>query len=131
MEPEEFLKCYKAALATQDWGMVSPLIHADACVTFSNGHVFRGKEAIQGAFEKNFSLIQNEQYAISDVYWVKKTGKVAVCLYIFHWSGLIQGEPASGSGSGTSVLIKERGEWFLLMEHLDPNAKQKERSETV
>ena len=123
MEPEEFLKRYKSALATQDWEIISPLIHKNACVTFSNGHVFRGKEAVQGAFEKNFSLIQDEHYAISDIYWVKKTGEIAVCLYTFNWSGLIQGEPASGSGRGTSVLANEEGKWFLLTEHLGPNAK--------
>ena len=123
MEPEDFLSSYESALAAQDWGYVSPLIHEDACVTFSNGQVLRGKGAIQGAFEKNFALIQDEQYAISDIRWVKKTAEFAVCLYTFHWSGLINGESASGSGRGTSVLVWERGKWFLLTEHLGPKAK--------
>ncbi|MFC1998009.1 YybH family protein [Chloroflexota bacterium] len=123
MKPEKFLRDYESALATQDWGSVSPLIHEDASVTFSNGQVLRGKEAIQGAFEINFRLIQDEQYAISDIHWVKKTAEFAVCLYAFHWSGLINGETASGSGRGTSVLVREGERWFLLTEHLGPKEK--------
>jgi len=122
VELEEFLKSYESALATQDWGSVSPLIHENACVTFSSGHVFRGKAAVQGAFEKNFTLIKDEHYAISDTYWVKKSAGFAVCLYTFHWSGLIKGEIARGSGTGTSVLVMEGGKWFLLAEHLGPNS---------
>jgi hypothetical protein len=56
MQPEDFIHAYKRALATQDWNRVEPLIHADACVTFSDGTVHRGKVAVQKAFEHNFSL---------------------------------------------------------------------------
>ena len=120
MNPEEFLKSYASALATQDWQSVSPLIHEDACVTFSNGQVLKGKAEVQCAFEKNFALIQDEQYSISDTCWVKKTDDFAVCLYAFHWSGSINGEHASGSGRGTSVLVSEQGKWVLITEHLGP-----------
>jgi ketosteroid isomerase-like protein len=118
MELDDFIIQYESALAAQDWGVVSPLIHKDACVTFSNGCVFRGKNAIQTAFENNFTQIQEEEYSISDIYWVKKSDVYAVCLYSYYWSGLISGEPASGSGKGTSVIIKENGIWLLLVEHL-------------
>ena len=120
MNPEEFLESYGSALATQDWQSVSPFIHEDACVTFSNGRVFKGKAEVQYAFEKNFALIQDEQYAISDTCWVKKTDDFAVCLYAFHWSGLINGKHASGSGRGTSVLVSKQGKWVLIAEHLGP-----------
>jgi ketosteroid isomerase-like protein len=117
------LKSYELALATQDWQSVAPLIHEDACVTFSNGSFFKGKAEVQQAFEKNFALIKEEKYSIADIYWVRKTEDYAVCLYIFHWHGLINGEPASGSGRGTSVLVNEKGTWLLLTEHLGPNAR--------
>jgi ketosteroid isomerase-like protein len=123
MEPNEFIKNYEAALATQDWEKVSPLIHRDACVTFSNGQTFRGKRAVQSAFEQNFTLIQDEHYAITNLHWAKKTADFAVCLYTFHWSGLIHDEPVSGSGRGTSVIVKQGGNWLLLAEHLGPIAK--------
>jgi ketosteroid isomerase-like protein len=123
MEPDEFIKNYEAVLATQDWERVSPLIHKYACVTFSNGQTFRGKRAVRSAFERNFTLIQDEHYAITDLHWVKKTVDFAVCLYTFHWSGLIHEEPVSGSGRGTSVIVKHGGKWLLLAEHLGPIAK--------
>lgn len=31
MQPEEFIRAYEAALATQDWLQVKPLVHADGC----------------------------------------------------------------------------------------------------
>ena len=121
-DPEEFLKSYESALATQNWQSVSPFFHEDACVTFNDG-TYKGKAEVQGAFERTFALIQDEKYGMTDVYWVRKTGESAVCLYTFHWSGLIDGKRASGSGRGTSVLVVEKGRWLLLAEHLGPEAR--------
>ena len=121
MDPETFLQNYEAALATQQWQSVSPLIHKDACVTFSNGTVHRGKSAVQQAFERNFALIQEEKYAISDIHWVQKQSDFAVCIYRFNWQGLMNGKLAAGSGRGTSVMINENKKWLLLAEHLGPN----------
>ena len=123
MTPDEFLKSYESALATQSWQVVAPLIHAEACVTFSNGLVFIGKTEVQRAFERNFALIQEEHYSITDLYWVKKAESFAVCLYTFHWSGLINNELARGSGRGTCVLVNQQGTWLLLTEHLGPTVK--------
>ena len=105
MTPETFIKKYEAALATQDWQQVAPLVHPDVCVTFSSGSMHIGKAAVRQAFERNFSLIQDETYVIENVHWVKKGEDTAVYLFTFHWSGLINGEPASGAGTGSSVLI--------------------------
>lgn len=121
MTPDEFLKNYERALSTQQWSIVAPLIHEDACVTFSDG-TFRGKAAVQQVFERTFGLIEDETYAISNLHWVRKSVDYAVCQFEFRWSGLIDGEQSSGSGRGTSVLIKENGRWQLLTEHLGPNA---------
>ena len=122
MQPEEFIRAYKRALATQDWRQVEPLVHTDACVTFSNGTVHKGKAEVQKAFEKNFSLIKDETYSIANVHWVMKNPETAVYLFEFSWSGIINEKPASGSGRGTCVLIKETGKWQLLVEHLGPKA---------
>lgn len=121
--PDDFLNRYESALSTQEWGVISPLIHEDVCVTFSDGRVFYGKKAVQAAFENNFTKIQEEKYIISERYWVKKSEEFAVCLYTYEWSGLINGETASGSGRGSSVIIEENGIWLLLIEHLGPIAK--------
>ena len=77
MNPEQFIEGYSAALATQDWQSVSPYIHPDACVTFSNGAFFRGKAEVQKAFERNFGLIQDEEYSISDLHWVYRSARFA------------------------------------------------------
>jgi ketosteroid isomerase-like protein len=122
LNPEEFIQAYELALATQDWTNVDPLVHNDACVTFSNGTVHKGKPAVKKAFEGNFSIIKDETYSISNVYWVSKGHEMAVYHFEFNWSGLINNKPASGSGRGTSVLIKENDKWQLLIEHLGPKA---------
>lgn len=123
MEPDLFLKCYEAALATHDWQAVSPLIHENTFVTFSSGQTFRGKTAVQDAFENNFAQIQGEKYAISDIYWVEKSAELAVCTFTFQWSGWVNRKLVCGSGRGTSIFIREDGRWFLLSEHLGPNAE--------
>lgn len=118
---EEFIQAYEQALASQDWMNVDPLVHDNVCVTFSNGTVHKGRLEVQSAFEKNFSLIKDEAYSITNVHWVIKGSEMAVYLFDFSWSGMINDRQASGSGRGTSVLIKERDKWQLLVEHLGPN----------
>ena len=122
MNPDEFIQAYEQALATQYWTNVDPLVHENACVTFSNGSVHKGKPAVTKAFEANFASIKDETYSISNVHWVIKAAGTAVYLFEFNWSGLIKDKPASGSGRGTSVLIKENDKWLLLVEHLGPKS---------
>jgi ketosteroid isomerase-like protein len=120
MTPEEFIDSYQQALATQRWASVEPLIHADACVTFSTGAVHRGKEAARAAFEANFAAIKGEVYRISDVHWIVRLPEVAVYAFAFHWTGVIDGREASGAGRGTSVLLRDGAGWKLVAEHLGP-----------
>ena len=118
----QLLDAYQAALATQDWAEVEPLMDARVCVTFSDGRHFRGREAVREAFERNFALIVDEVYEIRDVHWVDVDLSHATCTYEFHWSGLIEGKPAAGAGRGTSVLTNAHGAWLVLAEHLSPLA---------
>jgi ketosteroid isomerase-like protein len=122
MTPEDFIQAYEQALGTQDWSRVEPLIHNDACVTFSDGSVHKGSHEVKKAFERNFSLIKEEEYSITNVYWVHKDDNTSVYLFDFHWSGVIDGKQAGGSGRGTSVLIMENTQWKLLVEHLGPKS---------
>jgi ketosteroid isomerase-like protein len=122
MTPEEFVKAWEAALATQDWSRVEPLVHPHACVTFSNGTSHRGREAVQAAFTRNFQMIQSEQYRMSNLHWVRKDNQFAVYLFEYEWKGLIDNQPAAGAGRGTQVLIHEGGQCQLLAEHLGPKA---------
>jgi len=118
MKPEEFIKAYENALATQNWELVEPLISSDASVTFSDGTVHIGKEKIQIAFENNFTRIKNEEYSIQNITWLKKEKAFAVYLFQFYWTGLVNEKFISGKGIGTTVIINEKEKWKLLTEHL-------------
>ena len=122
MYPEQFIQAYERALGTQDWHQVELLVHDNACVTFSNGSVHKGKDEVGKAFTRNFSLIMDETYSISNVHWVHKDNNIAVYLFDFHWTGVVNDKQASGSGRGSSVLIKENEQWKLLIEHLGPKS---------
>jgi ketosteroid isomerase-like protein len=122
MTPEDFVRRYEAALASQRWTEVDPLVHDEVCVTFSSGAVHKGRVAVRRAFEANFASIEDERYRVSNVHWVMRSERTAVYLFDFEWSGRIQGRPAQGKGRGTSVLARDGEEWKLLVEHLGPGA---------
>jgi hypothetical protein len=49
-----------------------------------------------------------------------KDTETAVYLFDFNWSGIINDKPASGSGRGSSVIVRHEDKWQLLVEHLGP-----------
>ena len=120
--PEEFLTAYEKALVTQEWEEVAPLIHERCTAVFSEG-TYRGKGEVEEAFRRTFNLIQDESYTIGNVQWLDSSEEYAICLYDFAWSGIINGQAASGGGRGTAVLTWEDGRWQLLCEHLGPAAR--------
>ncbi|MEK6290831.1 MAG: DUF4440 domain-containing protein [Paraburkholderia tropica] len=121
MNHQTLLAAYKDALATQRWDVVVPLIHDDACFIFSEGTYF-GKAAIEGAVRATFDLIQSERYAIKGVVWTYVHDDSAACTYDFEWYGLVKGQPASGTGRGTTVLVCDGDRWQIIHEHLGPSA---------
>ena len=120
MKPEYFVALYEEALASQKWEKVDPLLHPNCTVTFSDGSCHIGKKAVQAAFQKNFDQIKEEEYSILDLHWVVRTENFTVFTYTFNWSGIMNGEQASGSGRSTSTLIREDTRWKLVSEHLGP-----------
>jgi ketosteroid isomerase-like protein len=116
--PDDFVLRYEASLRSQRWSEVDPLVHDEACVTFSNGVVHRGKPAVRRAFQANFETIRDECYRITNVHWVLKAESCAVYLFDFEWSGRINGKDANGGGRGTCVLCLEADQWKLIAEHL-------------
>ncbi len=118
MAPADFIEAYSAALASQDWQQVAPLIHPEAVVTFSTGTVQRGIAAIGDAYRRNFSMIKNEEYRISDVGWIETSTEVAIYTFAYHWRGLIDGHEAGGAGRGTAVLQRRGDSWLLIAEQL-------------
>lgn len=123
MTTADFVRRYEAALATQEWEEVSPLLHPNASVTISDGSVHKGKAAVQAAFERNFQAIVEENYRITNVHWLLDSDDTAVYMFDFHWSGKINRHDASGAGKGTSVLtIKAEVDARYLREWLSSNA---------
>jgi ketosteroid isomerase-like protein len=120
MNHKTLLAEYKDALATQRWEVVAPLIHEDACFIFSEGTYF-GKAAIEASVRATFDLMESEHYAIKDVVWTYVHDDSAACTYGFEWSGLIKGQPASGTGRGTTVVVRGGDRWQIIHEHLGPS----------
>ncbi len=119
MTPDEFLHAYEQRTNTHDFEQVKPLLDEHAVYWFSDGS-FRGTEEIKQAFEKTWDFVREERYAIEQVQWLVRTEESAVCIYTFHWQGLIGGKPEQGVGRGTSVLHKVDGQWKVIHEHLSP-----------
>ena len=118
MSATNFIKDYEAALGTQNWATVAPLISDHASVIFSDGSLHMGKEAIKAAYERNFTINKSEDYRIEKVRWMMKAAGSAAYMFEFYWTGLIDGQEASGSGRGTAVLAHEAGRWVLIGEQL-------------
>ncbi len=93
------------------------MIGDDAIYWFNDGS-FQGKTAIQQAFEKTWSVIQEERYTIEDVYWLVKAEQIAVCVYLFRWQGRVDGQFTQGAGRGTNILKKVADQWQVIHEHL-------------
>ena len=118
MKPEDFIRHYESALATQRWKVVSPLMHDQIVVIFSNGTIYKGKKEVRQAFERNFKLIEQEQYCMENIIWLQQQEEFAAYMFEFRWTGIIHNKHARGRGIGTSILIREEGKWLLLHEHL-------------
>lgn len=118
MSPSDFIAAYSAALSSQDWEQVAPLMHPEAFISFSTGGEYRGLGAIGAAYRHNFSVIKNEFYTISDIKWIEATAEKAVYTFAYYWHGQIDGREASGGGTGTAVIGLYDGRWLLTEERL-------------
>ncbi|MBP0459876.1 nuclear transport factor 2 family protein [Streptomyces bomunensis] len=111
------MRAYEQATNSHDPTRLEPLIASDAVYWFSDGS-HRGRAAILSAIAETFATIRGEVYRISDLEWIAHGGDRAVCRYRFTWTGTIDGNPRSGSGRGTNVLVNNAGNWQMLHEHL-------------
>src|SRR5688572_25359393 len=106
--PDEFIALYERALASQGWPAVDPLVHDDACVTFSNGTVHVGKAAVQRAFESNFAAIADEEYRISNMHWVHRGSEIARTSLTSAGVGAWVGEPRAVRAAAPPCCIATR-----------------------
>ncbi len=115
---DEFMKKYEHATDHHDLDTTLSMIDEDAIYLFSDESVHVGKEAIERVLKRNFDLIHDEAYSIANLVWLVDSREAAVGVYDYSWSGTINGEPASGSGRGTSVLRRSGDTWKVVHEHL-------------
>ncbi|MET7478197.1 nuclear transport factor 2 family protein [Streptomyces sp. NPDC005648] len=113
----EFIRAYERATNSHDTAQLIPLIAPEAVYWFTDGS-HRGREAVLSAIARTFATIRDEIYRIDDLEWIAHSDEHAVCRYRFTWTGTIDGEPRSGSGRGTNVLVNNAGTWQMLHEHL-------------
>ncbi len=118
-ELDTFMTHYEQANNDRDIAQIASMIAENATYWFSDGS-HRGLEEIVEAVERTFAVIRDETYAISDLQWVVASADTGVCRYRFAWHGLIDGEPHSGRGRGTNVLVRRDGLWKVQHEHLSP-----------
>ncbi len=50
--------------------------------------------------------------------WLVRNEHAAVCVYTYHWRGLIDDVARAGTGRGTSVLRRDATGWVVAHEHL-------------
>ena len=112
-----FMAEYERAANSHDVHQVLPLIANDATYWFTDGS-YRGREEIAGALERTFAAIQNELYEIRELEWFAANDELAACRYRFSWRGLVDGQPSSGRGGGTNVVVKRDQAWLVQHEHL-------------
>lgn len=120
---DDWPNAYACALASQSWSQVDPLVHDEVCATFSDGSRHVGRAAVRAAFERNFEAIRDETYTLSKLTWILREAEHAVYVFEFAWTGVIGGQPASGAGRGTTVLVRSGGRWLMIAEHLGPRPR--------
>lgn len=121
-ELDTFLEVYEKAANSCNFDNVDPLIADDAVFIFTDG-THSGKQAIKAAFEATWDKIKSEKYTISDVQWNAKNYWVSSCTYWFRLEGIVDGEKHIYEGHGTNVLIRHRGKWRIVSEHLSKGAE--------
>lgn len=119
MSARDLLKKYEELINEHDFDLLAPLISSECRFWFSSG-TNEGIDQTRRAFEKTWETIKEEVYSISDKVWIAESDSSAVCVYTFHWKGLIEGHLQEGKGRGTSCFRKEDERWKIVHEHLSP-----------
>lgn len=117
-DPAAFMRRYAETTDAHRLDGTLAMIADDAVYLFSDGTSHIGKAAIADVLARNFAAISDETYRIRDVRWLLRMTDAASCVYVFEWSGIINGRAASGSGRGSSVLRRDGDRWLVVHEHL-------------
>jgi uncharacterized protein (TIGR02246 family) len=118
--PQAVLKEYETGLAARSFDAVAHLIASDAVFWFTDG-THQGHDQIRLAFDETWAALKDETYWLDEQRWIAEGDTAAACTYRFNWTATINGQPASGSGRGTTVLARRGGRWLIVHEHLSGN----------
>lgn len=111
------LEAYETRINQHDFDVLVELIAPDAVFWFSDGS-HRGLPAIRAAFEATWNTLRDETYWLDELQWIAESDVAAACIYRFNWKTMVDGQPVSGSGRGTTVLNRSEGALRIVHEHL-------------
>lgn len=118
-EALQFMARFEAALATEDFTQVAPLVHPQAVFRFSEGD-HSGMAGIRAAMERTWSFeVDDERYYLTDKRVLLSGKDSATVVFTWNWSG-DSGEhgPFEITGRGTVQLVRHEGAIKILLEHL-------------
>lgn len=120
-EALQFMARFEAALATEDFEKVAPLIHPQAVFRFSEGD-HSGMADIRAAVERTWAFeVDDERYYLTDKRVLHSGKGAATVLFTWNWSGdSAEHGPFKITGRGTVQLVRHEGAIKILLEHLSP-----------
>ena len=118
-EALQFMARFEAALATEDFEKVAPLIHPQAVFRFSEGD-HSGMADIRAAVERTWAFeVDDERYYLTDKRVLHSGKGAATVLFTWNWSGdSAEHGPFKITGRGTVQLVRHEGTIKILLEHL-------------
>ena len=118
-EALQFMARFEAALATEDFEKVAPLIHPQAVFRFSEGD-HSGMADIRAAMERTWAFeVDDERYYLTDKRVLHSGKGAATVLFTWNWSGdSAEHGPFKITGRGTVQLVRHEGTIKILLEHL-------------
>ena len=118
-EALQFMAGFEAALASEDFAKVAPLIHPQAVFRFSEGD-HSGMADIQAAMERTWAHeVDNERYTLTDKRTLRSGKDAVTVLFTWNWSGdSAEHGPFEIVGRRTVQLVRHEGAIKILLEHL-------------
>ncbi len=118
-EALQFMARFEAALASEDFANVAPLIHPQAVFRFSEGD-HSGMAEIQAAMERTWAHdVDGERYYLTNKRVLHSGHDAATVLFTWNWSGdSAEHGPFEIVGRGTVQLVRHDGSVKVLLEHL-------------
>jgi ketosteroid isomerase-like protein len=115
-----FLNHFEEVAMKEDFGLLEAMIDERAYFRFNDGD-FVGRNAIQAAFERTWHgdpTVKKARFYLSDIVVLTVDKASATATYTYHWEGSQGGREFRIQGRGTRVLLRERGRFRIVHEHL-------------